>query len=111
MVVDVTALIGWAGSGKTTRLTDGILRALPALGNDPHSIGVSSFSRASNRTSVQRAAKQIGCSEKHLSEDGWFRTMHSIAYQCTEAKAGELLTGKKDDVEWMSETLGCELHT
>ena len=111
MTVDITALIGWAGSGKTTRLTEGILNALPALGNDPHAIGVSSFSRASNRTSVERAAKEIGCSEKHLCEDGWFRTMHSIAYQCTEAKAGELLSGNKEDVEWISETLGCELHT
>lgn len=111
MYIDITGLIGWAGSGKTKRLIDGILKALPALGNDPHSVGVSSFSRASNRTSVERAAKAIGCPEKHLSEDGWFRTMHSIAYQCTEAKGGELLTGKKEDIEWMSKTLGCELHT
>ena len=109
--MDVTGLIGWAGSGKTKRLNDGILKALPALGNDPHSVGVSSFSRASNRTSVERAAKAIGCPEKTLSEDGWFRTMHSIAYQCTEAKGGEVLTGKREDIEWMSETLGCELHT
>ena len=111
MVVDVTQVLGWAGSGKTKRLTDGICKALPALGNDPHAIGVSSFSRASNQASVERAAKAFGCTEKYLREDGYFKTMHAIAYQGIEAKHGSLITGKKDDVEWLSESLGCELHT
>lgn len=68
---------------------------------DPYRIGFVSFTRAARREASTRAAKALGLSPSALEKDGWFKTLHSVAYRCLGVADGELLTGTAADNEWL----------
>lgn len=107
----VGRVIGAAGSGKTTLITEKMVKACSALGGDPLRLGFASFTRVARETAVTRVAGEWGCDESLLTKKGWFRTVHSTAYRCVGVQAGQLVTDSKADVEWISNTLGVKLST
>ena len=107
----IARLIGGAGTGKTTELLRLMEAAVGSLGGDPLLLGFASFTRAARAEAVTRAAKAWGCDESLLAVRGWFRTSHSTAYRCLGISAGQLLTDKKADLEWLSTALGVKLGT
>ena len=104
-------LIGYAGSGKTSRLLAGMERMLPELGGDPLALGFSSFTRAARIEAVGRAAAAWEVTPALLDTEGWFRTIHSTTLRCLQIDGGQLLTGCKGDIEWIAECLGSQIRT
>jgi len=109
--VKVARLIGSAGSGKTTALKDKMIKASDALGGDPMKIGFASFTRAARAEAVARVSKAWNVEETLLSQQGWFRTVHSTAYRCVGVQPGQIITDKVSDIEWISNALGVKLST
>jgi DNA helicase-2/ATP-dependent DNA helicase PcrA len=109
--MQIARLIGGAGTGKTTELLRIMEAALEPLGGDPLRLGFASFTRAARAEAVARASRAWGCDESLLSVKGWFRTVHSTAYRCLGVQAGQLITDRKDDIEWLSNALGVKLAT
>jgi superfamily I DNA/RNA helicase len=107
----IARLIGGAGTGKTTELLRIMEAALGSLGGDPLKLGFASFTRAARAEAVARASKAWGVDESLLSVRGWFRTVHSTVYRCLGVSAGQLLTEKQADLEWLSQALGVRLGT
>lgn len=107
----VARLIGGAGTGKTTELLRIMDGALGQLGNDPLRLGFASFTRAARAEAAGRAAEAWGVSERLLTQQGWFRTVHSTAMRCIGVSAGQLLTESKDDVKWLSDALGVKVSS
>ena len=107
----IARLIGGAGTGKTTELLRIMEAALGSLGGDPLKLGFASFTRAARAEAVTRASKAWGVDESLLSVRGWFRTVHSTVYRCLGVSAGQLLTEKQADLEWLSQALGVRLGT
>lgn len=106
---DSLRIVGYAGSGKTTRLLSGMEKALHRLGNDPMLLGFASFTRPARQEAVDRASAAWGFPAKELASDGWFRTIHSTAYRCCGIQKGEMLGSSKGDLEWLSNTLGASI--
>ena len=103
-------VIGAPGTGKTKFLMDEIAE-LVKQGAQPEEIGLFSFSKASNREAVQRAAALFRCEPEELSKDGYFRTVHSSAFRLLDVGEGELLTDNKESCLWISEQFGEEIST
>lgn len=80
-------------------------------GAQPEEIGLFSFSKASNREAVQRAAALFRCEPEELSKDGYFRTVHSSAFRLLDVGEGELLTDNKESCLWISEQLNEDVGT
>jgi len=101
----IARLIGGAGTGKTTEMLSIMEKTLEA-GVDPFRIGFVSFTRAARREASIRAADKfnLGAPEK-LEQEGWFRTLHSVAYRCLGVKGDELITDTKASREWLKEAL------
>lgn len=100
---EVARLIGGAGTGKTTellRIMDAVLEHV----HDPHLIGFCSFTRAARREASSRAADRYGIKPSELEQNGWFRTLHSVAYRCLGV-GKELLTDCADDRKWLQDVL------
>lgn len=93
--------IGGPGSGKTTRNLEIMEMVLDRLVRDPLRVGFVSFTRAARHEAAVRAAEKFGLTVTELERHGWFRTLHSVAYRQLGIGAGELITGSKDDSEWL----------
>ena len=76
------------------------------LGGSPFSVGFSSFTRAARAEAVSRAAEAWQVPDEVLSKQGWFRTVHSIAYTQLGVESGQLLTDNKESVAWIADALG-----
>lgn len=111
MVKTVARLVGGAGTGKTTELLRFMEAAKGKLGGSPFSLGFTSFTRAARAEAVERAAAAWNVSEETLSRDGWFRTVHSIAYKQLGIKKGEVLDGSKESAQWIADSLGVNVRT
>lgn len=96
----IARLIGGAGTGKTTELM-GIMDRTLAKVLDPMLIGFSTFTRAARREAANRAGDRFNMKPKELENDGWFRTLHSVAYRCLGIGKDELLTDSKEDRDWL----------
>lgn len=98
----VVKIIGGAGTGKTTELLR-LMEEIIETGVSPMSIGFVSFTKAARREAAERASRLFGCTVEELERYGWFRTLHSICYQQTQA--GKMLLTDSDR-EWLTEALG-----
>ncbi len=107
----IARLIGGAGTGKTTELLRIMDGALEQLGDDPLRLGFASFTRAARAEAAGRAAAAWGVSERLLTREGWFRTVHSTAMRCIGVSAGQLITETAEDVKWLSESLGVKVSS
>jgi len=96
-------LIGGAGTGKTTELME-IMDKLLAREIGPLEVGFCSFTRAARREAATRAGDRFGVPVPVLEREGWFRTIHSVAYNVLGIGA-ELLAGDSAKTrEWFRET-------
>jgi DNA helicase-2/ATP-dependent DNA helicase PcrA len=104
-------LVGSAGSGKTHSLMELLERLVERLG-DVRSVGLASFSRGARAEAVSRACSIWGWDESALARDGWFRTLHSIAYRLADVRSGQLIVGDtKAGQEWLKDNLGVSLKS
>lgn len=104
-------LVGGAGTGKTTELMGTIDKAKEKLGGSPFAIGFTSFTRAARAEAVERASANWNVPPEVLAKDGWFKTVHSIAYRQLGVKKGELLDDTKASAEWIANALGVNVRT
>lgn len=104
--------IGGAGTGKTSMMKKTAESALqrPELGKNPFLLGFSSFTRAARLEAAMRCGKAWGVAPEELMRDGWFRTAHSVCHRQLDIQKGELITGKKEDVKWVSEAVGSDVR-
>lgn len=113
MEIQAARAIGGAGTGKTTMLLQIAERAMerPEIGGNPLALGFSSFTRAARGEAAGRAAAAWGMKQSELERDGWFRTCHSVAYRQLGVSKGEIVGDSREDVEWLSNAVGAEVHT
>lgn len=109
--MQVARLVGGAGTGKTTELLRIMEGARAALGGSPFAIGFTSFTRAARAEAVERASSAWNVPGEVLSKDGWFRTVHSIAYRQIGVQKGELLTDNKESATWIADALKVDVRT
>jgi len=107
----VTRIIGGAGTGKTRTIIAAFEKAmsLPEVGRNPYVLGFSSFTRAARGEAAERAANAWGIDKNTLERHGWFKTVHSVAYRQIGVESGQVITSKKDDMEWLSNALGSDI--
>ena len=107
----VTRIIGGAGTGKTRTIIAALEKAmsLPEVGRNPYVLGFSSFTRAARGEAAERAANAWGIDKNTLEKHGWFKTVHSVAYRQIGVESGQVITSKKDDMEWLSNALGSDI--
>jgi len=111
MVMQVARLVGGAGTGKTTELMRVIEAAKNALGGSPFSVGFTSFTRAARAEAVERASAAWNVPAEVLAQDGWFRTVHSIAYRQLGIQKGEILDESKSSAQWVADALKVNVRT
>lgn len=104
----VARTIGGPGAGKTHRALEIMDMILEQLVHDPLRIGFVSFTRAARREASSRAADRFNVTASSLEREGYFRTLHSIAFRQLGIQPGELLAGSKEDSEWLKNALGDE---
>jgi DNA helicase-2/ATP-dependent DNA helicase PcrA len=111
MEVIEARVIGGAGTGKTTMMIGILEKALsrPEVGGNPFALGFSSFTRAARAEAAGRAGAAWNYNPADLERQGWFRTVHSVAYKQLGVSKGEVLSGSKDDDKWVSEALGADV--
>lgn len=102
-------IIGGPGTGKTYRLLGIMEKILQTDIQDPLQIGFCSFTRAARRVAAARAASMFNVTPHELEQDGWFRTMHSIAFRGLAADGDQLLTDDPKKMAMLEEELGCRL--
>lgn len=98
-------LIGGAGTGKTTELL-GLMQQVIAAGVGGDQIGFCSFTVAARAEAAGRAAAILGCRPTDLTQRGWYRTIHSIAYQCVGAEKKQMIADDAAGAAWMEKSLG-----
>ena len=106
MAEKVAKLIGGAGTGKTAAMMTVIEAAKDRLGGSPFSVGFSSFTKGARGEAVSRAADAWGIPDETLAKQGWFKTVHSIAYHQLGVDHGQMLTDNKESVSWIANALG-----
>ena len=106
----IARLIGAAGCGKTSELLSIMEGAKKALGGDPFSIGFASFTRAARAEAVSRASSAWGMPPEVLSRDGWFRTVHSVAYKMLGLQKGQLIDDTKASQRWVADALQVDVR-
>lgn len=109
--MQVARLVGGAGTGKTTELMRLIETAKNSLGGSPFAVGFTSFTRAARAEAVERAAAAWNVPAETLAQDGWFRTVHSIAYRQLDIKKGEILDDSKASAQWVADALKVNVRT
>lgn len=103
----VARYIGGAGTGKT-RLLMGRLSDALERGVDPMRVGFVSFTKAARTEAAARAESVCGIPAKQLTDDGWFKTLHSVCYRALGVPPGQLLTGDKASKEWLRDNVGID---
>ena len=105
----VARLIGGAGTGKTSEIIS-IMEGVFERVVDPHLVGFSSFTKAACNEAATRACDRFGYSPRDLVDRGWFRTLHSVAFQSLAAARGDLIDlDTKADRLWLGEALQAEI--
>ncbi len=97
--------IGGPGAGKTSRAMEIMELCLDRMDIDPMEFGFVSFTRSARDEAIRRAADLLRIKEGELRKDGYFRTLHSIAYRSLGVAEGELITGEGEDSSWLKEAL------
>lgn len=100
--------IGGPGAGKTTRAMEIMLKCFDLGYCDPMRTGYVAFTRAARREAASRAADRFGIPLADLEKHGWFRTLHSCCYRILGVPKGMLLTGGKDDDDWLRNAIHSE---
>lgn len=106
----VAMLVGSAGSGKTTELMGILEQAKTALGGSPFSVGFASFTRGARREAVERASAAWSIPAEVLSKDGWFRTVHGIAYKMLGIHRDQIIGDSKADHRWVADALQVDVR-
>lgn len=104
--VQVARLVGGAGTGKTTELLNLLSAAREKLGGDPFAVGFTSFTRAARAEAVARASAEWDVPPDVLRQEGWFKTVHSIAYGALGIKSGQMVDESKESAQWLAGALG-----
>ncbi len=99
----IARLIGGAGTGKTQRQLETLEKVI-ATGVDLDHVGFVSFTRAARHVAASRAADRFGVEVSTIERDGWFRTLHSVAYRCLELKE-KIIADDKEGREWLAQAL------
>lgn len=106
----IARLIGAAGCGKTSELLSIMEGAKKALGGNPFAIGFASFTRAARAEAVARASAAWDVPSEVLSKDGWFRTVHSVAYKMLGVQKGQLIDETKASQRWVADALKVDVR-
>ena len=106
----IARLIGAAGCGKTSELLSIMEGAKKALGGNPFAIGFASFTRAARAEAVSRASAAWDVPPEVLSRDGWFRTVHSVAYKMLGVQKGQLIDETKASQRWVADALKVDVR-
>lgn len=106
----VAVLVGGPGTGKTTELLNVMESAKKALGGDPFALGFASFTRAARAEAVARASAAWSVPPESLSKDGWFRTVHSVAYRQLGVQRGQLIDDKPESQRWVANALKVDVR-
>lgn len=107
----VARVIGAAGSGKTTELLRLMEGALPEVGGDPHAVGLMSFTKAARQEAADRVSSAWNVPVESMTRDGWIRTGHSICYRQLGIEKGQLITDRKEDMQWLADLFKVRLQT
>lgn len=102
----ITKVFGPPGTGKTTFLLNRVEQELQSVHSSR--IGYFSFTRKAAHEARDRAVAKF----PHLNPDTdfpWFRTLHSLAYQCLGVSAKEMLAPK--DYADFARQVGLEIST
>lgn len=110
-MAQVAKLIGGAGTGKTRKMMEVLETARKNLGGSPFSVGFTSMTKAARSEAISRASAAWGVDPEMLGKDGWFRTVHSIAYRQLGIQSGQILDEKADSMRWIADALGVALRT
>lgn len=110
-MIQTARLVGGAGTGKTTELMQIMEAAKAGLGGSPFAIGFTSLTRAARAEAVERASVAWNVPGEVLSGDGWFRTVHSIAYRQLGIRKGEVVDDGKASVQWLADALKVPVRT
>lgn len=92
-------LIGGAGTGKTRECLE-IMVKVGESGIDIMRVCFVSFTRAARREAASRASDRFGVPISTIEKEGWFRTLHSVAYRCLGVSKDQMLTDDKASREW-----------
>jgi len=109
--MQIARLIGAPGTGKTTELLRLMEGALPSVGGDPNAIGLMSFTKAARQEAASRVSSAWNVPVDSLTRNGWIRTGHSICYKQLGVEAGQMVTDRKADLEWLAEAFSVPLRT
>ena len=97
-------IFGPPGTGKTTRLLDMVDQSL-AKGTPPSSIAFLAFTKKAATEPKERASTRFGLdSEKDLP---YFRTLHSLAYQCVGMKKEQMM--QREHFQELAVSIGVDL--
>jgi DNA helicase-2/ATP-dependent DNA helicase PcrA len=103
--------IGGAGTGKTSLMKQTAEKALarPEMGGNPFSLGYSSLTRAARLEAAMRCGTAWGVPPEELMQHGWFRTAHSVCYRQLGVSRGEMISGSKEDEQWVSKAVDSDV--
>ena len=110
MTPQVERVLGGAGTGKTTVLERRLTEFKDAGSLEPDQLACCTFTRAGRQEISERVGAAWGCGADYLTNHGWFRTAHSIAYKQTAVEDGQLLQGS-DGMAWIGEAIGSSVST
>ncbi|MCG3777092.1 MAG: ATP-dependent DNA helicase UvrD2 [Nitrospira sp.] len=102
--------IGGPGTGKTKLILDRLTEVKNERGLSVEEIGLCTFTRAGRQELAARAAAEWGCEVEALTQSGWFRTAHSMAYRQIGVESGQLIEGA-EGAAWIGEALGGKVAT
>ena len=102
--MEPVTIFGPPGTGKTTTLIN-IVKDEIERGTSPDRIAFVSFSRKAADEAKTRACEKLGLEATHLP---WFRTLHSLAFQCLGLQSKDVLKGS--DYTELGKLLGLEFQ-
>lgn len=99
-------VLGIAGAGKTTDAL-AVIEKVRQAGFSIWQVAFVTLTRAARREASSRAGEVFGVKMEDLERNGWFRTVHSIAYKLLGmGKDASIITDTKESKQWLAEKLG-----